>query len=73
MLYRRLAQKVFTLTRRPCELRGQLQILCDEALIFAIKEQADLAQCFEIALVRQLYHSVAHLIITRDPMQGKSA
>ena len=36
---------------QPRELRGQLQILGDEALIFAIEQEADLAQRVDVALV----------------------
>ena len=41
---------------QPRELRGQLQILRDEALIFAIEEETDLAKRVDIALVRELHH-----------------
>lgn len=55
------------------ELRGQLQVLRDQALIFAIEEQADLPQRVDIALVRELHHRHPHLIIGHDPVQVKSA
>ena len=55
------------------ELRGQLEILGDEALIFAIEEETDLAKRLDVAFVRELHHAGAHLIITRDPTQAKSA
>ena len=41
----------------PRELRGQLQILGDEALVLAIEEQADLAQRVDVALLRQIHHA----------------
>ena len=54
------------------ELRGQLQILGDEALILAIEQAADLAQRVDIALVREFHHLRQHLIIGSDPAQAKS-
>src|SRR5262245_46413708 len=55
------------------ELRGQLQVLRDEALILAIKEETNLAQRFHVVFVAELYHSGTHWIIAIDPMQAKSA
>ena len=55
------------------ELRGQLEILGDEALIFALAQQADLPPRVDVALFRERHHDAAHLIITDDPRQAKSA
>jgi hypothetical protein len=77
-LFELLPQDEFQLFRigdaaEPRELRSQLQILRDEASIFAIEEEADLAKRVDIALVRELHHAGEHLIIWPDPTQAKSA
>jgi hypothetical protein len=39
------------------ELRGRVQRLRDEALIFAIEEETDLAKRFKVLFLGQLHHS----------------
>ena len=57
----------------PRELGRQLEILGDEALILAIEEETDLAQCLDVAFFTERHHVAAHLIIRVDPRQAKSA
>ena len=58
---------------QPRELRRQLEILRNEALIFAIEEQPDLAKCLDVMFVSELDHAgVCILIIVRGPMQAKN-
>ncbi len=43
---------------QPCELRGQLQGLRDEALILAVEEETNLPQGVDIAFLRQVDHAL---------------
>jgi hypothetical protein len=54
------------------ELRRQLQVLRNEALIFAIEEETDLAKRVDVVFLAKLHHSGVHLIIACDPMQAKN-
>lgn len=54
------------------ELRCQLQVLRNEALIFAIEKETDLAKRVDIVFFAELHHSGVHLIIARDRMQAKN-
>ena len=58
---------------QPRELRGQLEILGDEPLILALEEETDLPERLDVAFFRERHHDAAHLIITDDPRQAKSA
>lgn len=55
------------------QLRGQLEILRDEPLILALEEETDLPERLDVAFFRERHHVAAHLIITGDPTQAKSA
>jgi hypothetical protein len=44
---------------QPRELRGQLEILRDEALILALEEQTDLPECVDIAFLAEGHHVAA--------------
>jgi hypothetical protein len=54
------------------ELRRQLQVLRNEALIFAIEEETDLAKRVDVVFFAELHHSGVHLIIACDLMQAKN-
>jgi hypothetical protein len=58
---------------QPRELRGQLKVLRNEALVLAIEEQTDLAKRFDVMFVCQLHHSGLNWIIARDPKQAKNS
>jgi hypothetical protein len=53
------------------QLRGQLKVLRNQTLIFAIEEDTDLAKRLDVLFISELHHSDRHLIIGIDRMQVK--
>ena len=64
LLHRKRELRDLGESAQPRELRSQLEILGDEALILALEEETDLPERLDVAFVRERHHDAAQLIIT---------